>query len=1033
MLDIYKHLPIAQANGFFLVYIHPDRKSTGPVYAGQQLPNIQHAWCSSIQELASHQLQADISFGNTQLGHGVYFSTGSFAEGSRRTKEFCTRQHSVFLDIDIDPNNPAKHASVEEVLQLLVGWVEAKQLPEFSTVVHSGGGLHVYWNYHDPEQDTVKHFERWQLLSDYMKAGALTSGIKIDRAVTGDSARVLRLPNTVNTKAGRGLCELVYPAPTDNPIVYDHDTLYASLYQFQGAIANSLKNIAGNKAPAPQFNFLQGMQYEGLQSSLSEQVDSMYKPASWQQIEVRSKTNRGCGILKAVMEDNNVEYDMWCGVTSIAVLTDDPQRAIDQTCGKYQGYNYAESYNKGVSFNGPRTCDALSEAWGDPSTSPCNTCLLKGRITSPITIGQEGFLVSGDTESLSRTITDHSKGSIKVALIDTLPVLPFPYKAMPDQPGIFIQTKDEDGTVQLEKLMDEDIRLHKVAYERLKTGKQVARLWFRYMHPMQGEQLIPLYAHELTENNGSAAINTLASHWCNMTDSGNKNWRHNVSRFLNALVREYAVVRAAEQTVTQFGPLGDNSDTFVLGEWAYKTNGQVEPVLLAEGQVRRYGAQMAQPPRTEAQIANVAFVKEAWNVGLAETIGSVPGKVSTFLPDQFILMTGFGVSLAPFIVPSRQRGGLIVPNCDTSGAGKSSMVARAVQMYMGGDDTLLVPNTTQMAFLERNVAVAGALPVCWDEMMKTRSDQANQQVYELALNSTDRKPRQRLTGDGNTPTWQSWIYATMNPDPHEAIGAVSSAGNGAIARVLNVKIPPNRFGSGAELLQRQQTENEFNNWCKDNANIIGREWVAHFITRIDHLKTRYKFWVSEIEKNCPEVFADMTARISIATVAASMTAAEEASKAGLHPFDITEVFAYSCELLEMTIKRFEDTVVPDESLLSMLLNASPEALLVRHTAGPSINDRLPNRTIGVRVEVHPNGEQALFISVTHAKSFCKLQGIDFNRLKNYIINSGGTLKRKRMAAGTPLDGANTNAFHLRRIPTESGELVFAPYVETAEG
>lgn len=191
--------------------------------------------------------------------------------------------------------------------------------------------------------------------------------------------------------------------------------------------------------------------------------------------------------------------------------------------------------------------------------------------------------------------------------------------------------------------------------------------------------------------------------------------------------------------------------------------------------------------------------------------------------------------------------------------------------------------------------------------------------------------------------------------------------------------------------------------------------------------------MSEIEKNCPEVFADMTARISIATVAASMTAAEEASKAGLHPFDITEVFAYSCELLEMTIKRFEDTVVPDESLLSMLLNASPEALLVRHTAGPSINDRLPNRTIGVRVEVHPNGEQALFISVTHAKSFCKLQGIDFNRLKNYIINSGGTLKRKRMAAGTPLDGANTNAFHLRRIPTESGELVFAPYVETAEG
>ena len=62
-------------------------------------------------------------------------------------------------------------------------------------LVVTGGGLHAYWL-----SDRVLTVEEWQPYADGLKDAAKTAGLKFDAACTGDAARVLRVPDTLNFK-----------------------------------------------------------------------------------------------------------------------------------------------------------------------------------------------------------------------------------------------------------------------------------------------------------------------------------------------------------------------------------------------------------------------------------------------------------------------------------------------------------------------------------------------------------------------------------------------------------------------------------------------------------------------------------------------------------------------------------------------------------------------------------------------------------------------------------------------------------------
>jgi hypothetical protein len=374
-----------------------------------------------------------------------------------------------------------------------------------------------------------------------------------------------------------------------------------------------------------------------------------------------------------------------------------------------------------------------------------------------------------------------------------------------------------------------------------------------------------------------------------------------------------------------------------------------------------------------------------WNAGLNDTIGHMGCEA-----DRFVLMSGFGVSLAPLIVPARQRGGMVIPNSTEAGSGKTSMVARAIQMYTKGDDVLLIPNATKMAFLEQKVAVAGALPVCWDELAKTGVDaRAAELVNELTIESTNRKARIRMTGTQTEAKWASWFYGTTNADPHALISANSSAGNGAIARVLSIKVSPNRFGSGLALVQRQNAEMKFSAWCQQHAHVIGQRWIEHFMQQLPTLRQRFEYWQHKMATDCPTAFEDGALRFSGAIVAATMTAAEEAARIGLHPFAISDVYAYALETLKASAETAKDSVTGSSDIIPMLLASSID---VTSREGGTMNlSSDVKQSLGV-VVIETTGEDLCVVRVAkrHVDMWAVMNKIPKRTVMTAITNAGGT-------------------------------------------
>jgi hypothetical protein len=107
------------------------------------------------------------------------------------------------LFVDFDPQKPddtsekkaQKYATLDEAKAALMEFCAATGFPLPNEAVESGGGLHCYWTF-----DTPISREEWQWRAHAFVELAGQRGLKIDAACTVDSARLLRVPGTLNYK-----------------------------------------------------------------------------------------------------------------------------------------------------------------------------------------------------------------------------------------------------------------------------------------------------------------------------------------------------------------------------------------------------------------------------------------------------------------------------------------------------------------------------------------------------------------------------------------------------------------------------------------------------------------------------------------------------------------------------------------------------------------------------------------------------------------------------------------------------------------
>ncbi len=101
---------------------------------------------------------------------------------------------SLFLDIDFKDGDHG-YADIGAAVSALDSFMHATCLPPVSALVHSGGGLHVYWTFTE-----ALSVHEWQILAHALVEATRVHGLKCDTTVTIDAARVLRAPNTKNFK-----------------------------------------------------------------------------------------------------------------------------------------------------------------------------------------------------------------------------------------------------------------------------------------------------------------------------------------------------------------------------------------------------------------------------------------------------------------------------------------------------------------------------------------------------------------------------------------------------------------------------------------------------------------------------------------------------------------------------------------------------------------------------------------------------------------------------------------------------------------
>jgi hypothetical protein len=142
-----------------------------------------------------------------QVADDIYFcltkqsQTGPTLKGTKgnvvtalRNAANAMSSRALWFDIDIKAP-PKGYKTVDEVLIAIDAFCAQANLPGPSALVHSGGGVHVYWFF-----ETAQDMAVWKPIALGLKAEAQRLGLRADYGVTPDPARVLRVPGTFNRK-----------------------------------------------------------------------------------------------------------------------------------------------------------------------------------------------------------------------------------------------------------------------------------------------------------------------------------------------------------------------------------------------------------------------------------------------------------------------------------------------------------------------------------------------------------------------------------------------------------------------------------------------------------------------------------------------------------------------------------------------------------------------------------------------------------------------------------------------------------------
>lgn len=300
-----------------------------------------HIWSGSTDSLADS---------TEARGHlqGVYFGTASFKEPTSRTQANVLALRSLRLDIDAGAKKHEKspdttYATQRDATAALVAFSQATRIvPSF--IVSSGEGLHVYYALEDELAP-----EAWLPLATRLGELCDEHGLRADKAVTTDTARVLRPIGSLHPNGSRV------------SILKATGKVYAN---------DEITELLGATVLPPARVF---------DMSVNADVAAPVGPP-----KSCAKIVEHCGAMAEVAASRgDVPEPFWRAMLGVVKFTVEGADAAHEMSSGHPDYDPAETERKLEGWTtGPTSCAEFGK-----HSQACGSCKYAGKIKSPVMLG----------------------------------------------------------------------------------------------------------------------------------------------------------------------------------------------------------------------------------------------------------------------------------------------------------------------------------------------------------------------------------------------------------------------------------------------------------------------------------------------------------------------------------------------------------------------------------------------------------------------------------------------------------------------
>ena len=910
----------------------------------------------------------------SRANKNAYYAMASFKDASARVQDNVQFIKAFWLDVDCKNKDPEKdYANKDDGIAAIQAFCKKHAFPR-PIIVDSGNGWHVYWALAE-----AIHKDEWQPVADKLKSLCLLDGLRIDPACTADSARILRIPNTLNYR---------FDPPSEVKIMLESPEVELSLLSLT-------IDVAYDSLDVPQKPLALGTPIKRELSATTKALIGN-QTSSFKKIMQRSIGGTGCAqLLHCVENQPTIEEPLWRGILSIANICTDRDIAIHAVSNQHPEYDPGFTDEKASKTKGPYTCATFDGL----RANVCSSCPNYKKITSPIQLGNEiaasqepvvvnvaelkkatetkrpveVALTNEEVSELSMAVpTEAPKVEDKPVNVDltaldarlarfhheqlnvTIPIPPRPYLRGVDG-GIYKQTRAEDGTFEDVLVYEDDFYPHARLYDPVDGQVLACRLHL----PLDGIRNFNIPLKSVGSKDELRRI------VCSQGVAASDNTIKELSYYLIAMTKELRQMYVEEQARTQMGWQEDG--TFVLGNREYSKTG-----------IRHC------PPSNATMNYQAMFTMSGTLSEWRDVIDVY--KKPGFELHQFLY---FFMTSSPLLKFMDQPGMMASMISDESGIGKSTLGQICNSLWGQPIKMTSMPHDTINAVVNR-MGVFNNLGLYIDEFTNKTAEVCSDIIYM----SGHGRGKERLSSSANVErvnntTWAQNTMVSANASLTDKVSSLKASNEGENMRIFEFDM------RGTPVLDKEFADEKFSK-LKDNYGVGGHIYAAWLVENAKDIQGL----VNDNRKRLDKKFGFTSKeRKWSAAIAGAYTNAVIQKELGLHDFDINQNISYMIMKIKELRYNVKESITKHDAFLADFLTENHSNILVID-AKPDANGLLAtpkNRNINKIIARYEPDTEKLYISVSVIKDYCTKKQFSYQSL---IQLTGAKSATKRMAGGT---------------------------------